>query len=45
MAVVGFVYGTGAETLIQEEDKRATTNVQHRFVLFFLLSFLFFCSH
>ena len=23
-----------------EEDKRATTNVQHRFVLFFLLSFL-----
>ena len=29
---------------IQEEDKRATTNVQHRFVPFFLLSFLLFCS-
>ena len=27
-----------------EEDKRATTNVQHRFVQFFLLSFLLFCS-
>ena len=27
------------------EDKRATTNVQHRFVLFFLLSCLLFCSH
>ena len=27
------------------EDKRATTNVQHRFVPFFLLSFLLFCSH
>ena len=29
----------------EEEDKRATTNVQHRFVLFCLLSFLLFCSH
>ena len=28
----------------QEEDKRATTNVQHRFVLLFLLSFNLFCS-
>ena len=28
-----------------EGDKRATTNVQHRFVLFFLLYFLLFCSH
>ena len=28
-----------------EEDKRATTNVQHRFVLFFLLSSLLVCSH
>ena len=28
-----------------EEDKRATTNVQNRFVQFFLLSFLLFCSH
>ena len=28
----------------QEEDKRATTNVQNRFVQFFLLSFLLFCS-
>ena len=27
-----------------EEDKRATTNVQHRFVQFFLLYFLLFCS-
>ena len=27
-----------------EEDKRATTNVQNRFALFFLLSFLLFCS-
>ena len=27
-----------------EEDKRATTNVQNRFVQFFLLSFLLFCS-
>ena len=27
-----------------EEDKRATTNVQHRFVQFFFLSFLLFCS-
>ena len=27
-----------------EEDKRATTNVQHRFVLFFSLSFLRFRS-
>ena len=26
-----------------EEDKRATTNVQNRFVQFFLLSFLLFC--
>ena len=26
----------------REEDKRATTNVQHRFVLYFLLSFLLF---
>ena len=30
---------------IVEEDKHATTNVQHRFVLFFLLSFLLFCSY
>ena len=30
---------------IQEEDKRATTNVQHRFVQFLLLPFLLFCSH
>ena len=30
----------------KEEDKRATTNVQHRFVLLFLLYFLLlFCSH
>ena len=28
-----------------EEDKRATTNVQNRFVQIFLLSFLLFCSH
>ena len=28
-----------------EEDKRATTNVQNRFVQLFLLSFLLFCSH
>ena len=28
-----------------QEDKRATTNVQNRFVQFFLLSFLLFCSH
>ena len=28
-----------------EEDKRATTNVQHRLVQFFLLFFLLFCSH
>ena len=28
-----------------EEDKRATTNVQHRFVLFFLLSFFTLLSH
>ena len=28
-----------------EEDKRATTNVQNRFVQFFLLSFLLFCSY
>ena len=28
----------------QEDDRRATTNVQHRFVLFFLLSFLLVCS-
>ena len=27
-----------------EEDKRATTNVQNRFVQFFLLPFLIFCS-
>ena len=27
-----------------EEDKRATTNVQNRFVQIFLLSFLLFCS-
>ena len=35
----------GAETCrakTQEEDKRATTNMQHRFLLFFLLSFLLF---
>ena len=25
---------------VSEEDKRATTNVQHRFVLFFFFSFL-----
>ena len=31
-------------SISQEEDKRATTNVQHRFVQFFLLSFLLFCS-
>ena len=29
---------------VLEEDKRATTNVQNRFALFFLLSFLLFCS-
>ena len=33
------------EQRVLEEDKRATTNVQHRFVLLFLLSFLLFCSH
>ena len=37
--------GLGKGWLFQEEDKRATTNVQHRFVPFFLLSFLLFCSH
>ena len=30
---------------ILEEDKRATTNVQHRFVPFFLLFSLLFCFH
>ena len=36
--------GCTLETVSEEEDKRATTNVQLRFVLFFLLSFLLFCS-
>ena len=39
-----------ALSLVQKFKSRrrtnvATTNVQHRFVQFFLLSFLFFCSH
>ena len=29
----------------KDDDKRATTNVQHWFVQIFLLSFLLFCSH
>ena len=36
-----FLYG---DMICKQEDKRATTNVQNRFVPFFLLSLLLFCS-
>ena len=41
----GGFFGGIFEPLSLEEDKRATTNVQHRFLPFFSFSFLVFCSH